>query len=92
MKKFPKGKTIAQFCADKFTIPTYYSLRRKGWGPEEFRVPGLRGAIITDEAETAWLKRMSDRATKRKTEQEFRRRSHQSRQAGRIAAQIRHGS
>ncbi|MGY3506652.1 MULTISPECIES: hypothetical protein [unclassified Bradyrhizobium] len=80
--------TVAQFCrAESLSKSTYYSLRRRGLGPEERLVPGTRIIRITAEARAAWRVRMAEFARTEAAQLEIERRRKLASIAGEIAAQ-----
>ncbi|WP_439370971.1 hypothetical protein [Bradyrhizobium sp. DASA03120] len=79
--------TVSQFCrAESLSKSTYYSLRRRGLGPEERVVPGTRIIRITAEARTAWRERMAEFARSGAAQLEAERRRELASMAGQIAA------
>jgi hypothetical protein len=80
-----RSQTIREFCAtERFSIATYYKLKRLGLGPAEMIVPGTRIVRITPKARAEWHARMQQRSEHQNVELESRRR--QAAEAGRIAA------
>jgi hypothetical protein len=79
--------TIAQFCrAESLSKSTYYSLRRRGLGPEERVLPGTKIIRITAEARAAWRERMAEFARSEAAQLEAERRRKLASIAGQIAA------
>jgi hypothetical protein len=83
---YPGAKTVPQFCEGRFSITTYYKMKRAGWGPQEFRVPGVRLVLITAKAEQEWEERLAGRKAQAAIEREFERNAKLASIAGKIAA------
>src|SRR5262249_18614369 len=81
-KKYPGAKTIKQFCEGRFCLYTYYKMRKAGWGPKEFRVPGVRTVLITAENERKWEKQLQSHEAQAAIKREFEQRSNQAKIAG----------
>ena len=60
---FEPDKTLSEFLAHKHISKAfYYSLKKRGLGPDETTYPGSRVIRISAAAERAWDERMSARA------------------------------
>jgi hypothetical protein len=81
-KKYPGAKTVDQFCEGRFCTYTYYKMRKAGWGPKEFRVPGVRTVLITAAAEREWEKRLQGREAQAAIKREYEQRSKNAKIAG----------
>jgi hypothetical protein len=79
--------TITEFCrAEKISKAAYYTLRKRGLGPDELVIVGTRIKRITEEAHAAWRTRMAELAKSETAQLEAERRSLQTSQAGKLAA------
>ncbi len=84
------SKTIGDFCeAESISLPAYFSLRRKGLGPEELRPPGTRIIRITAQAHHEWRARMQELAQSRQAKLEAARRRDQTVEAARRSVESR---
>jgi hypothetical protein len=80
-------KTLAEFLDRKRISRTfYYSLKKRGLGPDETIYPGSRVIRISAAAERAWDGRMAELAKSESAQLEAERRRTQAAEAGRIAA------
>jgi hypothetical protein len=80
--------SIREFCIiENIAAATYYKMRRRGYGPDETRVPGTALVRITRQARREWHARMAELQRSREAELEAARRQAQTAAAGRRAAQ-----
>jgi hypothetical protein len=82
------SKTRAEFrAAERLSKSTFYDLRKRKLGPEEYIVPGTKTIRITPEAHAAWRKRMIELTKTKEAQLEAERRRAQTVEAGRLAAE-----
>jgi hypothetical protein len=82
-----RSQTRAEFClAEHLSKSTYHALRKRGLGPEELVVPGLKIIRITPEARDAWHTKMAELAKGEAARIEAERRRELASIAGRAAA------
>jgi hypothetical protein len=80
--------SIRAFCSiERIATATYYKMRRRGYGPDETRVPGTRLVRITQQARSEWHARMRELRNSQEAELEAARRHAQAAAAGKRAAQ-----
>jgi hypothetical protein len=85
---FEPDKTLSEFLAHKhISKALYYSLKKRGLGPDETTYPGSRVVRISAAAERAWDERMAQLAQTEAAKLEAERRREIAATAGRIAAQ-----
>ena len=81
------SQTISEFSdAEGISLSQYFKIRRRGLGPDEFRVPGTKIIRITPEARADWHARMAVLQNGRAAKLEAARRRDQTVKAGRAAA------
>jgi hypothetical protein len=78
--------TISEFCRlAHISTPTYFSLQRKGLGPETITIPGTRIVRISPQARREWRERMRELSATETAKLEARRRREQASRAGKLA-------
>jgi hypothetical protein len=83
----PSAKTISEFCrAKRISKWSYYEMKKRGIGPDEFIIPGTAVIRITPQSEAAWDQRIAELSKSKAAKLEAQRRSAQTAQAGKIAA------
>jgi len=47
--------TVREFCeAERICLASYFSMRKRGYGPAEVRIPGTKIIRITQQARKTW--------------------------------------
>ena len=81
------SQTIGEFSdAEGISLSQYFKIRRRGLGPDEFRLPGTKIIRITPKARADWHARMDELQNGRAAKLEAARRRDQAVEAGRAAA------
>lgn len=90
----PRNRMIDDFCKIENICSTeYFTMRKRGHGPAELRIPGSRVVRITQAAHLEWRQRMAELATSKAGELETARRRELAKVAGkRSAASVDHVS
>jgi hypothetical protein len=80
----PNSKTISEFCrAKRISKSSYYEMKKRGIGPDEFIIPGTAVIRITPQSEAAWDQRIAELSKSKAAKLEAQRRTAQ---AGKMAA------
>jgi hypothetical protein len=75
------------FCTvENISMSTYRKMKRLGFGPREFRIPGFAFARITPTARLEWRKKIEKQSNSRALKLQHQRRVAQTKVAGKLAA------
>lgn len=87
IKSAEQSLTIRTFCKlEDISLPTYYKLRKAGYGPEEMRVPETAIVRISPEAHREWRERIKNLSNSPQVQKERRALSRHGKRAGAAAA------
>jgi hypothetical protein len=83
----PRNRMIDDFCAiENICTTEYYTMKKRGHGPAELRIPESRVVRITQAAHLEWRQRMAELAASKAGELETERRRELASVAGKHAA------